>query len=145
MPAEYNLERFLTAQAPVYGQALAELRDGCKRSHWMWFVFPQLAGLGRSSTAQYYALRDVDQARRYLADPVLSHRLRQCVQLMLQHRDKTAHDILGSPDDTKFRSCLTLFQAAAIDPSDHSLFGEALRQFYDGVPDARTLQLLEMG
>ena len=92
--------------------------------------------------AQRYALRDIDQARRYLADPILGERLRQDVRLMAGHKDKPAREILGSPDDVKFRSCLTLFRAAACDESDRSLFSEALNQFYDGKPDLRTLERL---
>ncbi len=107
----------------------------------MWFIFPQLAGLGRSPTAQHYAIRDLDQAKRYLADPILGSRLRQDVRLLVRHEDKSALEILGSPDDLKFRSCLTLFAQAAANGSDRSLFEDALTQFYEG-PDPRTLQLL---
>jgi uncharacterized protein (DUF1810 family) len=141
---DFDLVRFVNAQAAVYGDVSAELVAGHKRTHWMWLVFPQLAGLGRSETAQYYAIRDLDRARRYLADPLLGERLKNCVGLVLEHKTKTAREIFGSPDDLKFRSCLTLFQMAATDQSGRSLFGEALRQFYDGVPDARTLQFLSV-
>ena len=137
-----DLIRFLNAQAPVHNQVIDELTDGCKRTHWMWFVFPQLAGLGRSAMAQRYAIEDLDQARRYLADPTLGARLRHAVRSMLGHKDKSALDILGSPDDLKFRSCLTLFLRASYDRSDQALFTAALNQFYGGEPDARTLQLL---
>jgi uncharacterized protein (DUF1810 family) len=121
------------------------LTAGRKRSHWMWFIFPQLEGLGHSPTAQYYAIRDTDQARRYLAHPVLGSRLRQAVQLVLAHKGKSALEILGSPDDLKFRSCLTLFREAASEAPDKSLFAEALHQFYGGEPDHRTLDLLRAG
>jgi uncharacterized protein (DUF1810 family) len=133
---------FVNAQAHVYRQVVEELTDGCKRSHWMWFIFPQLSGLGHSAMAQRYAIRDIDQARRYLADPILGNRLRHDVSLMANHKNKSAFDILGSPDDFKFRSCLTLFCEAALDKSDRSLFAETLKQFYNSELDPRTLELL---
>ena len=139
---EADLIHFVNAQAQVYRQVVEELTDGHKRTHWMWFIFPQLSGLGHSAMAQRYAIRDIDQARRYLADPVLGDRLRHDVRLMVRHKDKSALQILGSPDDFKFRSFLTLFWEAASDKSDKSLFAEALKQFYNGVPDSRTLELL---
>jgi uncharacterized protein (DUF1810 family) len=108
----------------------------------MWFIFPQLTGLGHSVIAQRYAIRDLDQARRYLADPILGSRLRHDVQVMTHHKDKSALEILGSPDDLKFRSCLTLFGRAALDDADRLLFAEALNQFYNGKADPRTLELL---
>lgn len=140
---EADLIHFVTAQAQVYRQVVEELTDGRKRTHWMWFVFPQLSGLGHSHMAQRYAIRNIDQARRYLADPILGNRLRNNVSLMISHKDKSALEILGSPDDFKFRSCLTLFCQAAYDKSDRSLFTEALKQFYNGEPDPRTLDLLQ--
>jgi uncharacterized protein (DUF1810 family) len=139
---EADLIHFVNAQAQVYRQVVEELTDGHKRTHWMWFIFPQLSGLGHSAMAQRYAIRDIDQARRYLADPVLGDRLRHDVRLMVRHKDKSALEILGSPDDFKFRSFLTLFWEAASDKSDKSLFAEALKQFYNGVPDSRTLELV---
>lgn len=139
---ETDLIRFVDAQAQVYRQVVEELTDGRKQTHWMWFIFPQLSGLGHSATAQRYAIQNMDQARRYLADPTLGSRLRHDVRLMLRHKDKSALEILGSPDDFKFRSCLTLFYEAASDKSDRSLFAEALEQFYHGEPDPRTLELL---
>jgi uncharacterized protein (DUF1810 family) len=108
----------------------------------MWFIFPQLAGLGRSAMTQQYAIRDLDQARRYLADSILGPRLREGVRLMMNHKGKSALEILGSPDDFKFRSCLTLFRQAASEESECALFTEALNQFYRGEADARTLELL---
>ena len=139
---EPDLIRFVDAQGQVYGQVVDELAHGQKQTHWMWFIFPQLAGLGHSATARHYAIRDLDQARRYLADPILGDRLRHDVRLIIRHKDKSALKILGSPDDLKFRSCLTLFREAASDPSDRTLFTAALNQFYDGEPDPRTLELL---
>ncbi len=137
-----DLIRFVNAQEHVHTQVVEELTNGCKQTHWMWFIFPQIAGLGRSAMAQRYAIRDLDQAKRYLADPLLGPRLRQVVRLMMDQTTKSALEILGSPDDLKFRSCLTLFREAASDNSDRILFTEALDQFYDGRPDARTLEFL---
>ena len=142
---EADLLRFANAQAPVYSQVVKELTAGCKRTHWMWFIFPQLRGLGHSAMAQHYAIFNLDQAVRYLADPILGSRLRQHVRLMMAHKGKSALEILGSPDDLKFRSCLTLFGRAASDSSDRMLFAEALNQFYGGEPDRRTLQRVPAG
>jgi uncharacterized protein (DUF1810 family) len=139
---EADLLRFVNAQALVYSQVIEELTAGCKRTHWMWFIFPQLEGLGHSAMAQRYAIRDLDQATRYLADPILGSRLRHDVRLMMIHKGKSALEILGSPDDLKFRSCLTLFGQVASDKSERMLFFEALDQFYGGEPDPRTLELL---
>jgi len=138
-----DLERFITAQDAVLVEVNAELLAGHKRSHWMWFMFPQLAGLGHSMTAQHYAIIGLDQARRYLADPVLGNRLRQHVRLILQHKTRTARDILDTPDDLKFRSCLTLFKAVSSTSDDELLFQEGLRQFYGGEADPQTIRLLE--
>jgi uncharacterized protein (DUF1810 family) len=137
-----DLIRYVDAQYPIYPRVVEELTNGCKRTHWMWFIFPQVAGLGRTATAQHYAIRDLDQARRYLADSVLGPRLRQVVGLMMNHKGKSALQILGSPDDLKFRSCLTLFREAASNDSDRALFIQALDQFYRGEADTRTLELL---
>lgn len=137
-----DLIRFVNAQADVYNQVVKELSEGRKRSHWMWFIFPQVAGLGHSSMAHHYAICELNQAKRYLADPLLGNRLREDVRLLIGHKGKSAFEILGSPDDLKFRSCLTLFAQAAADDADRSLFMEALDQFYSGKPDPRTLELL---
>jgi uncharacterized protein (DUF1810 family) len=137
-----DLIRFLDAQDEIYDQVVAELTDGSKRTHWMWFIFPQVAGLGRSAAAQHYSIRDLDQAKRYLADPILGPRLRESVKLMMTHEEKSALEILGSPDDLKFRSCLTLFRQAASNDSDRALFTGALDRFYRGEADVRTLELL---
>lgn len=139
---EADLIRFVNAQADVYDQVVKELSEGRKRSHWMWFIFPQVAGLGHSSMAHHYAIRDLDQAKRYLADPLLGSRLREDMRLMMRHKGKSALEILGSPDDLKFRSCLTLFAQAASDDTNRSLFTEALDQFYGGKTDPGTLELL---
>jgi len=135
----HGLARFLDAQAPVYAHALAELRAGRKRSHWMWFVFPQIAGLGSSAMAQRYAIASLDEARAYLAHPLLGERLRECAQAMSSIEGRTAHDILGSPDDLKFRSCMTLFNR--VDPAE-PLFERCLEKYFGGEPDAQTLRLL---
>jgi uncharacterized protein (DUF1810 family) len=140
--ARLELSVTVDAQAQVYPQVIKELTAGRKQTHWMWFIFPQLSGLGHSAMAQRYAIRDIDQARRYLADPILGDRLRHDVRLLIRHTGKSALDILGSPDELKFRSCLTLFREAASENSDRSLFASALEQFYNGKPDPRTLELL---
>ena len=141
--AQIDLSRFHEAQKPVLNQVNAELEAGRKASHWMWFIFPQLAGLGRSSTAKYFGIADLMEAKAYLADPVLGARLRQHVRLMLRHGQRSAFDILGSPDELKFRSCLTLFREAASDVADKALFQEALDVFYGGEADQATKSLLE--
>ena len=135
----WDLERFVSAQDPVYAEVCAELAAGRKRSHWIWFVFPQLAALGRSSTARFFGLEGVDEAAAYWAHPVLSQRLRQCTQLVLDVQGKSAHQIFGSPDDLKLCSCMTLFEIAA---QDEPVFGEVLARYYGGVRDEATLALL---
>lgn len=135
----FHLARFIVAQRPVYDQALAELRAGRKRSHWMWFVFPQLAGLGRTEMARTYAIQSLEEARAYLAHPTLGPRLLECATAMLGVTGRSAHEILGSPDDLKLRSSATLF--AAVSPGG-SPFHAILERYYDGVADSRTLQLL---
>ncbi len=138
-----GLQRFIEAQAPVYAQALDELRRGAKRSHWMWFIFPQIAGLGHSATARFYAIADRPEAEAYLAHPLLGSRLVESTQAMLMHPDKSAHAILGSPDDLKFRSSMALFDAVSEeDGKKGSPFRQALQQFYDGRPDEATLARL---
>jgi uncharacterized protein (DUF1810 family) len=135
-----DLSHFHTAQAPIYPIALAELRAGDKRSHWMWFIFPQIAGLGRSPMAQRFALQSLGEARAYLADPVLGARYRECVSAVLPHAgERSVHDIFGSPDDLKFHSSLTLFHRAA---PDDPLFKTALETFFDGLEDPGTLDRL---
>ena len=135
----FALSRFVDAQAGTVEKALAELRAGRKRSHWMWFVFPQVAGLGSSPMAQRYAIASLDEARAYLAHPVLGGRLRECTQAALA-APGSAHAVFGSPDDMKFRSCLTLFARAA--PGE-ALFRDAIARFYGGQEDAKTLGKLE--
>jgi uncharacterized protein (DUF1810 family) len=140
-----DLIRFVDAQDQIYQLVVEELGNGRKETHWMWFVFPQLSGLGRSVMAQHYAIRDLDQAKRYLADSILGPRLREAVRLLLAQKKKSAFEILGSPDDLKLRSCLTLFREAASQDTDRTLFTKALDQFYRGEGDRRTLELLRPG
>ncbi|WP_213879310.1 DUF1810 domain-containing protein [Pseudomonas sp. dw_358] len=135
----YNLHRFVEAQRPVYARVMEELQHGHKTSHWMWFVFPQLHGLGHSDMAERYALSGAGEAQAYLLHPLLGPQLEEAVSALLAHSDKTALDIFGHPDDLKLRSCLTLF--AAIAP-EHPLFAPALRQFFGADADAKTLFLL---
>jgi uncharacterized protein (DUF1810 family) len=133
-----ELERFVAAQDGVYETARAELEAGSKRTHWMWFIFPQLAGLGSSPTARHYAIDGLGEARAYLSHPVLGARLRECAEIILK-ADKSAEQILGYPDDLKLRSSMTLFARAADEPA---IFERVLDHFYDG-PDERTLALLD--
>ena len=135
----YNLYRFLTAQAPTYDTVLDELRAGRKASHWIWFIFPQIAGLGHSSMAQQFAIGSLDEAKAYLQHPILGPRLRACTQLVLDVNDRSAKEILGYPDHLKFRSCMTLFLTAA---TDNTLFNNALLKYFDGKPDQSTLDIL---
>jgi uncharacterized protein (DUF1810 family) len=135
----YNLQRFVDALEGTFDRALAELRTGSKQSHWMWFVFPQLASLGRSPTAQFYGIGSIDEARAYLAHPLLGARLRQCVETLLPWADRrTADQILGSVDALKLRSSLTLFDQV----ETGSLFARGIDAFYGGKQDERTLALL---
>lgn len=139
MPEPYDLQRFVDAQQSIYPQALAELRAGYKQSHWMWFVFPQITGLGHSSMAQRYAIADLHEAQAYLQHPLLGPRLEECAQAMLQHSDRTARQILGSPDDMKLRSSMTLFATAA---PERTIFQQLLDSFYGGKADPETLKRL---
>ncbi len=132
-------QHFVDAQAASYETALAEIRRGAKTSHWMWFVFPQLAGLGRSPTARFYALASLDEARAYLAHPLLGPRLRVCAEAVAVHAGTSARAIFGSPDDLKLRSCLTLFEAA--DPGA-PVFGAALDAVCAGQRDPATLAIV---
>lgn len=135
----FDLARFVAAQQRDYQRALDELCAGAKRSHWIWYVFPQLRGLGRSELAEHYGLTGVAEARAYLAHPLLGPRLEDCARAVLSHRGRPVRQIMGSPDDLKLRSSMTLFQAA--DPQQ-PLFAEVLKAFYDGEADDATLQRL---
>lgn len=135
----YALARFVEAQEGDYEQALAEIRSGAKRTHWMWYIFPQLAGLGSSSTAMQYAISGLDEARAYLSHPVLGPRLIACAEAAVGVVGKSAHEIFGSPDDMKLRSFATLFAQVS---AEGSVFHRLLDRFFDGKPDQRTIELL---
>ncbi len=135
----FNLQRFVDAQAPVINEVLAELRDGRKLSHWMWFVFPQLRGLGSSPAAVRYAISSLAEARAYLEHPVLGPRLRDCTRLVVDIRGSSIDDIFGYPDDRKFRSSMTLFSLAS---ADNQVFRDALQKYFSGAADPATLERL---
>ena len=136
----YDLQRFVEAQDPVIDDVREELRSGRKRTHWMWFVFPQMEGLGESRMAQRYAIASRGQAEAYLNHPTLGPRLRECTEIVNGVEGRSANDIFGSPDDLKFRSSITLFEAVGDDPAP---FRTALDRYYDGERDSKTLELLE--
>lgn len=135
----FNLSRFTEAQERVYGVVLRELRNGRKRTHWMWFVFPQIDGLGYSTTAKHYAIKSKEEASAYLDHPVLGPRLVECAEAILAVEGRSASEIFGYPDDLKLRSSMTLFAAAA---GHESIFSRVLEKFFDNTPDERTLRLL---
>ena len=135
----FDLGRFVSAQEDVYDSALAEIRGGRKRTHWMWFVFPQIAGLGSSAVSARFAIRSAAEARAYLAHPILGPRLVECCEALLELSSTSATEIFGSPDDMKLRSCATLF-ASVSEPG--SVFERVLTRFFDGAPDERTEALL---
>lgn len=134
----FDLGRFVAAQEPIYATVLAELSDGMKRTHWIWFIFPQMRGLGHSATAQRYGISSSDEVRAYLAHPVLGPRLRECASLLATHAGRSAAEILGYPDDLKVRSSMTLFAHVGQEP----IFRDVLDAFYDGQDDPATLALL---
>jgi len=135
----FDLDRFLSAQQGIFPHVLAELRAAEKRSHWIWFIFPQMKGLGHSPQSFHFGIGSLEEANAYLRHPVLGSRLEQCTRLVNQILKRPIYQILGSPDDLKFRSSMTLFSRAAEDPS---IFNEALQKYFDGQPDPLTLQLL---
>ena len=139
MALESLLKRFLTAQEGDYARALAEIKNGRKQSHWMWYIFPQIAGLGFSETAKFYAINDIQEARDYLEHPVLGSRLIEISSVLLQHKGKTANQIFGSPDDLKLRSSMTLFSLAN---DTNPVFQAVLDKYYGGSPDPKTLLLV---
>lgn len=136
----YDLQRFVDAQTPLFQQVLSELETGKKRSHWMWFVFPQIKGLGRSTMAQRYAISGIDEAKAYLQHPLLGPRLEQCAKTIAPQVQRSARQIFGSPDDLKLHSSMTLFTLAA---PERLIFKEVLDTFFDGEPDAMTLEKLK--
>jgi uncharacterized protein (DUF1810 family) len=135
----FNLRRFVDAQEPSFAGALSELRGGRKRGHWMWFIFPQIHGLGRSVTAQFYAIQSLGEAQAYLAHPVLGPRLHQCAEALLGIGGRSVADIFGSPDDAKLRSCMTLFARVS---DEGSVFHAVLDQYFSGQHDPKTLAIL---
>jgi uncharacterized protein (DUF1810 family) len=139
MSDDYNFDRFLDSQERVYDTVLDELRAGRKSSHSIWFIFPQIAGLGRSSMTQQFAIGSLDEAKAYLQHPVLGQRLRDCTQLVLDVNGRSAEEIFSYPDNLKFRSCMTLFLTAA---TGDTLFKAALLKYFDGKPDQSTLDIL---
>lgn len=138
MADRYNLERFVRAQDPVYDEVCSELRDGYKRTHWMWFIFPQIKGLGHSPTANLFAITSLEEAKAYLNHPILGARLRECTRLVILVEGRNIHDIFGYPDDMKFRSSMTLFAQT----TDNQIFKDTLTKYFDGNPDPKTLELL---
>ena len=135
-----GLQKFLDAQDGIYETALQELRTGKKKSHWMWFIFPQLLGLGRSATAQFYGISGLSEAKAYLAHPILGFRIRETVAVLLQQNHYDAYLIFGSPDDLKLKSCLTLFAIA--EEEKNNIFRKALEVYFQGIPDPRTVEML---
>ena len=135
----YDLNRFVRAQAKEFEHAFAEIRAGQKRTHWMWYIFPQIDGLAFSSTSRHYSIKSIEEARAYLEHPVLGSRLLECAEAVVQVEGRSAREIFGSPDDLKLRSCATLF-AQALPPG--SVFDRLLTKYYGGHPDEKTLRLL---
>ena len=136
----FQLSRFVKAQDQIYDRALAELKSGRKRSHWMWFVFPQIEGLGFSATTQYYSIKSLEEARQYLEHPVLGKRLRECTETILALEGLSASSIFGYPDDLKLKSSMTLFASVA---EGHSVFMRVLEKYHQGNKDERTVAILE--
>lgn len=141
-PDPFDLNRFVDAQRHDYARALEEIRAGRKRSHWMWYIFPQYKGLGFSSTSQHYAIKSLEEAKAYLAHSILGRRLEEISEALLKIENRSTHEIFGSPDDLKLHSCATLF--AHISPPD-SIFHRLLKKYYGGVADSQTVQLLRTG
>ena len=135
----FDLKRFISAQEGIYDRALAELRDGLKRSHWMWYIFPQVEGLGHSPTTRRYSIKSLEEARQYLAHPVLGQRLKESAEAVLAIPGRSAADIFGHPDDWKLQSSMTLFELVS---GPESVFGRILDKYYQGKRDTRTLQIV---
>jgi len=136
---EFDAKRFIDAQKNSYDMALAEIKSGRKQSHWMWYIFPQLKGLGKSGTSDYYGLNGIKDAKAYIEDPILGVRLLEISRALLDQNEKTAEEILGYIDAKKLKSCMTLFKEAA---PELQIFNDVLKQFYNGRSDCRTLHLL---
>lgn len=135
----YGLNRFVQAQTGDYEQAISEIRSGQKRSHWMWYIFPQFDGLGESATSKFYAIKSVDEAKAYLSHPLLGPRLLECTEAVLHVEEHSAYEIFGSPDDMKLKSCATLF-AFASPPG--STFDKLLEKYFEGERDTRSIRLI---
>lgn len=135
----YHLNRFIEAQEKIYPQVLKELRNGKKTSHWMWFIFPQIEGLGHSSTAKYYSIKSIEAAKEYLEHPILGKRLLECSNILLHIDGKTANEIFGYPDDLKLRSCMTLFKYIA---PDEKVFTTLIEKYFTGKEDEKTASIL---
>jgi uncharacterized protein (DUF1810 family) len=135
----FNLQRFVDAQSPIFDRVSSELREGAKRSHWMWFIFPQIKGSGQSQLARKFAISSREEAKAYIEHPILGLRLIECAELVNLIEDRTIEQIFGHPDDLKFRSCMTLFANV----SDNQIFVDALRKYFNGESDPSTLQRLE--
>ena len=138
MSSEYNLERFIDAQEASYEIALSEIKSGRKKSHWMWYVFPQIQGLGFSETSKFYAIKDIGEAKAFLEHPILGERLVRICNALLHLESDNAHNIFGSPDDLKLRSSMTLFSSLNINP----VFQKLLEKFFNGIKDDKTLQII---
>ncbi len=137
----FDLHRFVEAQADSYARAVQELRSGRKRSHWMWFVFPQFDGLGSSATTRHFAIKSIAEARAYLRHPILGARIAECTTIANHIEGRTARQVFGAPDDLKFRSSMTLFELVSPPPS---VFASALEKYFAGVGDSRTLELVRL-
>ena len=137
MDAPFMLERFVDAQNPVYDRACAELQQGRKRSHWMWFIFPQIAGLGHSPLATKFAISSLEEAKAYIGHPIIGPRLIHCTKLVCDTEGRTINEILGYPDDLKFRSCMTLFSHAT---PDNQVFEDALQKYFEGQYDPLSVE-----
>jgi len=135
----YNLERFTDAQSEIYGNVVYELKNGQKKTHWIWFIFPQIDGLGHSSTAKYYAIKNAEEAKEYLRHPVLKERLTECIKAVLAVEGKSIRQILGTPDDLKLKSSMTLF--ASVENQD-PIFKKVIDKYFDGKYDDTTIRLL---
>jgi uncharacterized protein (DUF1810 family) len=142
LPHGFNLDRFVSAQTGDYDRAVSELRRGRKTSHWMWFIFPQIAGLGHSATARHYAISDLDEARAYLAHPVLGPRLTKVSRILLEIENRSARDVFGTIDTQKLRSSMTLFDLAQGADDPGSVFAQVLEKYFDGRLDDATIALV---
>ena len=140
MEDEFLLQRFIQAQSHLYSDVISELKQGHKISHWMWFIFPQVEGLGRTSTAEKYAIKSMGEAKAYIAHPILGNRLRECTELVLEIDGFSANQIFGYPDDLKFNSSITLFKQVA---EDNKIFKDATVKYFDGQEDILTINILK--